>query len=237
MEFDINGFINEESPGESICREERQYAALLYEVLIRAKNGIIGNYSDIVNKILPEGARIIHVYYEATLMRDYFNCLSKEEKIEFNEMLLTKCGAYNDDFKIIEDSLGSPSKEWKKIQDSIGDKKKRFRLQYARYMMRAKPDLFVVFENDKRVYAKIIECKYTQKEGKYKDKDGRLTIGQEKVQKNILDFLFGENGLIKFEGENVYSDGVVEVNFDDETSNNGIIISKNKLISNVYKHK
>ena len=34
MEFDINGFINTEKPEDSICREERQYAALLYDILL-----------------------------------------------------------------------------------------------------------------------------------------------------------------------------------------------------------
>lgn len=63
----------------SICREERQYAVFLYDVLRKykdpemdeRKNG--GEVSKIFNACsIPSNAKIEHVFYEPTFMRDFF---------------------------------------------------------------------------------------------------------------------------------------------------------------------
>lgn len=83
--------------GELYCREERQFAALLYSVFLRKKRngkakinkkaeGIIKDCLGISN----EEYKIKDVYFEATLMRDYF---CKGKKDEFNRRLLEFCMA------------------------------------------------------------------------------------------------------------------------------------------------
>ena len=62
--FSLDDFLNENG---GLCREERQYALFLYNRLCREDK-------DIIKKILPkeEEVKIKNVFYEATLMRDFF---------------------------------------------------------------------------------------------------------------------------------------------------------------------
>ena len=208
MEFDINGFINTEKPEDSICREERQYAALLYTILLKAKNKDMKKHKNgiIVSLLGDKVETIEHVFFEATLMRDYFNALSEEKKTDFNKKLLDFCGVKIPEEKIYPDSLASSSHNWseeKILSNSLASsthneldkliEEQRARFQFARYMMRAKPDIMVIYtdKNHGRC-AKILECKKESDEGKYKDIWGSETIKQEIVQACIMNFLFGK---------------------------------------------
>ncbi len=95
---ELKKFLDKDVP---ICREERQFALLLYNVFLEKKRGSANdNENKIVKKCLFEEKEnvdiekicIIDVYFEATLMRDYFNaCKDDKEKDEFNKRLLEFC--------------------------------------------------------------------------------------------------------------------------------------------------
>lgn len=75
----------------SICREERQYALMLNNILkARSKNKSFGGKKadEIIRICGLDGITIENVFYEATFMRDYFerdrrlvNCVNNEEKL------------------------------------------------------------------------------------------------------------------------------------------------------------
>lgn len=77
----IENFIND---NDSICREERQYAVYLYDILRKYKDP--GDRKSTVNNIFIacrlEGAKIEKVFYEATFMRDFFE---RNRSISFKE--------------------------------------------------------------------------------------------------------------------------------------------------------
>lgn len=105
----LENFLGEE---EVVCREERQFAALLYSAFLDEKRGRRSEYTnDIVSRCLgleKDVFEIRDVYFEATLMRDYFRAVGKKdnnnrmteeekrEKKEFNERLLQFCFGFLD---------------------------------------------------------------------------------------------------------------------------------------------
>lgn len=90
------------------CREERQFAALLYSIFLAEKkkkhinDAIVKKCLGVENKC--EHFVITDVYFEATLMRDYFAiCKTPDEKIYFNEELLKYCLVKEDSDKVISE--------------------------------------------------------------------------------------------------------------------------------------
>ncbi|MCR5686179.1 MAG: hypothetical protein K6G81_12340 [Lachnospiraceae bacterium] len=82
----------------SWCREERQMALFLYNVLLGLKKGqSVGN--EAIEKALIDvfgckklsDIEVTQVYYEAAILRDYFYYLSDDDKIDFNQKLLNFC--------------------------------------------------------------------------------------------------------------------------------------------------
>ena len=74
------------SGAESLCREERQFALYLNNILLGIKAGkITGNDREtILTACGLDGAEIDDMFYEAAFMRDLFN----NDKIQFNVRLL-----------------------------------------------------------------------------------------------------------------------------------------------------
>lgn len=181
----------------SVCREERQYALFLYNIL--RKYWSRDNRPEEVLKIfeacsLPAGAEIKHVFYEATLMRDFFernrrlvlcsdpdvNLLSKkfkpESDIEFNSE-----NSFN--YKLL------------KYLDKDFDKNKPYKCSdelnlgssgndIAREMMNATPDIAVIYSLRGDRFLHFIECKFESDEDPYKSKNKQCDI-----QWRIADFL------------------------------------------------
>lgn len=100
-ESELKKFLNQRG---SICREERQFALFLYLVFLKKKRKEINSrneeyINEIVNKCLcletAQEVDIIDVYYEATLMRDYWasseNGKGTVSKDEFNRKVLHFC--------------------------------------------------------------------------------------------------------------------------------------------------
>ncbi len=77
----------------SICREERQYAVFLYNILCKYQNpeNRTGDISELFTVCgVPKEAIIKHVFYEASLMRDFFErnrriVLGKKEDVLLNK--------------------------------------------------------------------------------------------------------------------------------------------------------
>ena len=168
--FDIKEYI---SATGSVCREERQFALYLHNVLLCIG---AGKFKDKKKEILeacglPPEAHIKYVFYEATFMRDIFKPVRNVRPL--NEALMNyireKHPFEMDTAKILELKVVFKRKERKdkKPQDEeslsgirmsrvtndqinglkVGDIVKNA-LFTARAMMNSKPDLAVIYEND-----------------------------------------------------------------------------------------
>lgn len=218
--YDLGNYFNGK---KTTCREERQYALFLYNALLNMKKDKSRPISDYEKKIKNdlfgnEDVSVEHVFYEAALLRDYHH----NNRVDFNERLLKFCmcgcgvditGKLPECFK--SQNLGNKNvTSWIKGKcpelAEFGDEKKdeiRLRLLFAKCMMQAKPDIMVIYgeekEQKKEQKALSIECKYESGNGKYKDLEGAETIHQERIQECIMAFLFGK----RFEKiEEVYDD-------------------------------
>lgn len=189
----INLYLNEDHP---LCREERQFALLLYNKL-KSNNPVIMDYLNL------EG-EIVDAFFEATLMRDYWH----SDKVKFNELLkdyieINFCK--NNDVCELGKNKKIHIKKWKKSHP------------YGNWMMHAKPDIGIINLVDDKYFLHFIECKYLSIESVYKcevDNNGN----QIKTQEDILDFLCNYLNL-KYEdseGKNndIQKGEVIKVNFN-----------------------
>lgn len=214
----------------SWCREERQIALFLYNILLMKKNNyyeIIEGLNNKKNEEINEGLKeifeddfkniVIHeVYYEAAILRDYFHSLNEDvdRAADFNVSLLefllgedekanissiidkyfegdkgkktakSLTGATSALYKIIcSNQIWGIEENDLKYQEDIIDYEKIIKLQkvyFATMIMNAKPDILVVYsnnkKNDKRKRAIVLECKFESNAGMYKDYKNRDTI-------------------------------------------------------------
>lgn len=206
---------------ESICREERQYAVFLYNILSKYKKPGLRNTEDIKKVFecckIPENAEIEKVFYEASFMRDFFKISEDGEDCDFNDRLL-KYAAEDVDVKYIgiKHNLGHKELKYKELKSSDKGLKNKnspdFRwLKFKiRCMMNAKPDIAVIYiENGIRMLL-FIECKFESRtaiyKAIYKDKETseKLELEQREVQWMIADFLcnhYLEKNYMKVSGE------------------------------------
>lgn len=173
----IENYLNEQNP---YCREERQWAAILYMMLVERNNRVLelifGNEAMKIN--------LIDVFYEATIMRDYFY---KDKS--FNRSLESAFG-------LREGSLKNINYGHSKITNDPDDKKDKLtnnKKLLIKYMMNAKPDIAIVYELDGEKYLLFMECKNESVESKYKDIYGYNRIPQTFIQELILRFLCGKH--------------------------------------------
>lgn len=208
---------------ELYCREERQYAVFLYNIFLKKKMNALMEppETEIIKYCLNSGDSdnldIDNVYFEATLMRDYF----EKERKEFNEKLLSFCLEWlHDGSKLKNDLINKMDKKnvrnvnfgQKKVKDFINEEyrqidifnkkisaedrkkaKEKACLDIARMMMNATPDLLVVYTKNGTKYAKALECKYESDEGRYKDIAGIECKMQLFIQECIMHFCFGSS--------------------------------------------
>ena len=175
--------------GEYICREERQYAYYLAKKL-KENNNVIKNRIDLHDE------EIIEVFYEATVMRDYWFC----DKENFNERLRKYLKDHENE---IGEKVKNHPNYWKQSHP------------LARWMMNAKPDIALLTEN-KGVYTlHFIECKYLSKVDRYKCDD--YSALQTDVQEKILVFLCNYYE-IQYENEKVEAGEVKLVTFVKDKS-------------------
>jgi len=164
--FIINGYLQ-----DTICREERQYALFL-------ANGLKKNNSEIKQKLDLDNCEIMEVFYEATLMRDYW-C---RNRIKFNKAL----NCFTEKEKPWGSEIGSNGKE--KNHANYWAKKHPL----ACWMMNAKPDLAVLYRknNNESPTLSFIECKYLSEVDTYYNKEAKdFKYTQVELQELILEFL------------------------------------------------
>ncbi len=172
----------------SICREERQYALLLNNILkARAVNNNFGGVK--VDKIIEicglKGIKIENVFYEATFMRDYFKKDKNEntdEDMRFNKKLADfakiKLGidiAFDDIQNSVEGYIDRNLGGKVQIKNAgICDASLIFEIfQYMKCMMNSKPDIVVVgslLSEKNEIAEKVvifIECKFESAEDRY----------------------------------------------------------------------
>lgn len=214
--FIINDYLRRKTP---ICREERQFALFLFNRLKENDREII-DYLDIPGKI-------VDVYFEVALMRDYWN----SDKKSFNEKL-----KYYIDKKFYLESEESIIGSKETVHINVWEKSH----PYGRWMMNAKPDIGIIVLLENEYYLHFIECKLKSEEGVYKCR-GYKNKKQVEIQEYILDFL---SQILKYEtntdGTKKFKDikkgSVLKVRFSDKKSSNlpdrkgFIIINKTELI-------
>lgn len=171
----IDNYISDEN---SICREERQYALFLCNILKYYQS------SDARVKIIfdacgiPSDATIENVFYEAAFMRDFFH-KSREKRESFNQKLITYVSKGKVLYSGKEVNLGR-----NEIECDDLDKKRKY---VIRWMMEAKPDLAVIYKQKNKKFLLFIECKFESGESVYKaDKFG---LSQRQIQWKIAEFL------------------------------------------------
>ncbi len=204
----IENFICDEF---SICREERQYAVFLYNVLrkysdARKRKEQTQDIKDIFTAChIPECASIEYVFYEAAFMRDFFE---RSRKLALSENFNTKLIQYvygqkhKESENIVEYSgkeynLGHNTIDFKELLingKNIQDNEKDWLKYRIKWMMNAKPDIAVIYHTveDNLKFLLFIECKFESKESlySYTDKNGNTeSMGQREIQWNIAEFL------------------------------------------------
>lgn len=219
-ECSIEHFVNDEY---SICREERQYAVLLYNILRKYHSAEERRLKNCVSEIfkacrIPPDADIMHVFYEATFMRDFFerNRRLKLSKNPSEKLLNTTFSPDNqgdDRFNLkSEESFNVKLVEYvtKKrisctnndvievnlghnaIPDGYGELKKE-EMADIQQMMNAKPDIAIIYKEKETKKLLFLECKFESGESSYKD-----GVKQSHIQWKIADFLC--NSYLKEEG-------------------------------------
>ena len=172
-EFIINQYLN-----NAICREERQYALFLANGL-KKSNSLMKDMLELKNCEVLEDFEVLDVFYEATLMRDYW-CRNRSK---FNE----KLSDFAEEEKPWGSEIGSNGKE--KNHANYWAKKHPL----ACWMMNAKPDLAVLYKKNynESPTLSFIECKYLSRVDNYyyEDDNNRLKCSQVELQELILKFL------------------------------------------------
>lgn len=210
-ECSIEHFIRDEY---SICREERQYAVFLYNILRKYRNKDKRIDKEVVSIFnacsIPRGAEIQNVFYEATFMRDFFErnrrlALSKNpENILLNKKFSPSNFIIEDsnrsfNTKLIEYVIGQKqvlgiSHERKEVNwghnaalidcSRLSDKEKKEIGRTIQHMMNAKPDIAVIYSENKQRKLLFLECKFESGERSY-ERD----CTQSDIQWKIADFL------------------------------------------------
>ena len=206
--FNIEEYI---SGSDSICREERQYALFLNNILlgIKAEKITGDDRKNILSACGLVDATIQHVFYEAAFMRDIFHYT--ESKTCFNRALLGFILRHVDSWKRLEqfrinhDVDFDNARTWSINEESVrpvdlgrragpkvfetlsADLKKpelRVIQSAARAMMNVKPDLALIYRKEGERYLCFIECKLESDPGTY---DYEYDDGLIKVTLNQLD--------------------------------------------------
>lgn len=222
----LKEYLGKTEENKILCNEERQFALFLYNVFLEKKrrpgNNRNNNIANIVNKCLfgsessTQEFEIQDIYFEATLMRDYFQQNDNKEK--FNTQLLLFCLGSLDTVNNLLEKLGDKKnhnlgqrtvktavntlyndvldklKANEELANEDKDKiKEKARIDVACMMMNATPDILVVYRENDILHVQALECKYKSSEGDYPDVAGAHVQMQFYVQECIMSFLFGKN--------------------------------------------
>lgn len=192
----IENFIRkgeQDKPNDSICREERQYAVFLYNILRYYRKP--GRRNEQAEKIfracgISGKAEVTQVFYEATFMRDFFKRNQCSKKVTFNYSLmkymkgdLKREECDNNDLK---HNLGRYPIKTKFSDNEKEHAKKKYKI---RCMMEAKPDIAVIYREDGKEYLLFVECKLNSNAAYYKSPNCEKRFEQREIQGEIAAFL------------------------------------------------
>ena len=187
----VENFIMDTETEYSICREERQYAVFLYNILryYREPKRRCGQVKRIFKTCgIPDDARVKQVFYEAAFMRDFFErnrrlVLGRDDEEKMPDILTQRSFTCTNKSTNVEDAFNYKLMEYvhKGKVESWTDKDLRYNLgRYVpcaklsedekftvRCMMEAKPDLAVVYEKNGKEYLLFLECKFESGESSY----------------------------------------------------------------------
>jgi len=157
-----------------VCREERQYALLL-------ANCLKMNHSNTVKRLLFGESRVLEVFYEATILRDYWFRSKGLVNNKLWNYISKKTGDVQTD---LYQSTSRHPNYWLE----------NMKHPYAMWMMNTKPDIAVLWENSQETYLSFIECKYLSDldEYTYLTAEKAIVKSQLEIQEYILDFLCNE---------------------------------------------
>ncbi len=219
---EVNYFLNDYIG--QICREERQYALYLANLL--------SNNNDYVKDIIGFGKHeIVEVFYEATLMRDYWWYNKEKFNSELWNYVKTRAMNKTQSNKNMEDIKNHPNywpNEYQHPSSTL-----------ARWMMNAKPDIAILYIDNDKYKLSFIECKYTSGEGAYKYDD--YTKPQTEVQSHIMEFLCDMLKIQYREDEDINAGKVILVQFKGEhnqkeqTPNGWKVIDIKRLVGAVQQ--
>jgi hypothetical protein len=162
----INSYLCGTQP---LCREERQYAHFLAKKIEDEKEASL---RPVTNKLGLSEETVQGVYYEATLMRDFWDGNRKA----FNKLLCEY----------------AENKKWPQfpdVKETIHPNKWCKSHPYVRWMMNAKPDIALLTLTKTREHKLyFLECKYLSRVDTYKAA-GVDNMKQIQLQERILEFL------------------------------------------------
>ena len=164
----LNEFIN---GNDSICREERQYALYLYNILDKQGSIVIKNNEK------KQDYKIEKVFFEVSFLRDYFERCNDDDKKEFNTSLIH--------FSRNHVKVSPNNKIWDKFEGSDflqghvngwhnkSDVWKTVGTKLPQYLMNAQPDIGMLLSDNNGYHICFIECKYCSGFGKYPSKSSK----------------------------------------------------------------
>lgn len=202
----IDNYISDEY---SICREERQFALYLHNILLKYRyvdSRTDSKIAHIFSACELEECEIEYVFYEVAFLRDFFmrnRILAFSKSENYEKTLIQKTFTIKDHYisqersfnaKLLEYCIGSQivmpkAKMIKEVNYGHNNVQSDIEIdvkvkEKMRRMMNAKPDLAIVYHKDNKRYLLFLECKYESPELKY-EKD----ISQRDVQGDIARFL------------------------------------------------
>ena len=215
--IDIERYISGADGADPICREERQYALFLNNILLGIKAGKItgDDRKDILSACGLEGAEIDDVFYEAAFMRDIFFYAAAKKKC-FNVGLLKYVlkhvaswkQADPEQFKVDQDVDIDLAHTWRINEENVRPvdlggragpevfealsadiRKPELRViqSAVRAMMKIKPDLALIYRKGGKRYLNFIECKLESTPSTYIYRYDDGPVGSIKVTLNQLD--------------------------------------------------
>ncbi len=222
--YDLSKYLRD----NQICREERQYALFLANLL--------SSNNDYAREQIGIGKyEIVEVFYEATLMRDYW----WHNKENFNNKLWNYV-------KDIPDANGNKwfnDGELSETKNHANYWPCKYGHPLARWMVNAKPDIAIIYGNNGKCEISFIECKYISGIDTYKYNDGKynFTKTQEEVQGDIIKFLCNKLKIRYGEKQDIDAGEVILVQFKGEhnqekrTPNGWKVIEINKLVNEAHQ--
>ncbi len=224
--LNIRDFLHFKEDYFTICREERNIAAILYHILLL--EGSMEKFLQVIAPKLIVNKQEWSIYFEYAFLRDIWNRgklwgdnkdARNNKKREFilssinkeNDEKISHAGIkdFNGFFGCLSDAnIVSPAR-WnlKKIDKMFHDKNVFHEFKYA---FNAKPDIVIHLPYNKAV---CIEAKYESSEGSYKCGICKKPIKQTRIQKKIMDLLGFEATFIYLCKEGKGPDGYMKLSW------------------------